>query len=76
MGAKKLTHVERAQTPKRNAPLLEPPPKMFNHQDVMAHSPLRVAPPVQIQHEAPENYAKVIDRHPAPDGGTPEEPLN
>jgi hypothetical protein len=46
---------------------------MFDDQRVMAHSALRVSAVVQILHEAHQNYAKVIDRHPATDGAAPEE---
>jgi hypothetical protein len=47
--------------------------KVLNYQDVKAYPSRRVPSRVQIQHEATENYAKVVGRHAATNRGTLEE---
>jgi len=71
-----LLHVERAQTAERDSSALQPPTKMFNDQNVMAHSSTGVASRVQILDKPKENYAKVIRRHSAANRSTLEELLD
>jgi hypothetical protein len=71
----KLAHVQSAQLVEANPPTLQPIPKVFGYQHVMAH-PFRTVPSlVQIHDEVGQNYAKVTRCHPATNHSTLEEKL-